>query len=141
PVNLATGNKYLEAVDLPLRADGLLLVRSYNAMDRTDLGLGPGWRHNFHISLQRTPHGLQITQADGSRIAFGPRVGQVAPANAPAHGRLQRAASGWIWRWPDGSTLSFDHHGLLSSIRVDRHHLHIQRYSRASIFADRIRHI
>ncbi|PJX28299.1 hypothetical protein CAP48_03795 [Advenella sp. S44] len=141
PVNLATGNKYQEAVDVPLRADGLLLVRSYNAMDRTDLGLGSGWRHNFDIYLQRTPNGLQITQADGSRIAFNPRAGQVAAANAPAYGRLQLAASGWTWRWPNGSTLTFDHQGLLSSIRVDRHHLQIQRYSRASIFADKIRHV
>ena len=141
PVHLATGNKHHQAVDLPLRADGLLLTRSYNAMDPSDLGLGPGWRHNFDIYLQRTPGGLQITQADGSRIPFGPRAGQIAVANAPAFGRLQLAASGWIWHWPNGSTLTFDHHGLLSSLRVNGYHIRIGRYSRASVFADSIRQV
>lgn len=141
PVNLATGNKYQETTDLPLHHDGLLLMRSYNAMDRSDRGLGAGWRHNFDIDLQRTPEGLQITQADGSRILFGKRAGKTVPAVIPAYGRLMVADSGWVWRWPDGSTLSFDNQGLLTALNVAGRHLQIKRYSRASIFADRIRQV
>ncbi|MGO3122413.1 MAG: phospholipase effector Tle1 domain-containing protein [Advenella sp.] len=141
PVNLATGNKYQETIDLPLRHDGLLVMRSYNAMDRADRGLGVGWRHNFDINLQRTPDGLQITQADGSRILFGRRAGKAAPAAIPAHGRLVIADSGWDWHWPDGSTITFDRQGLLTRLNVDGRHLQIQRHSRASIFADRIRQV
>ncbi|MGX9934037.1 phospholipase effector Tle1 domain-containing protein [Advenella kashmirensis] len=141
PVNLATGNKYQETVDLPLRHDGLLVMRSYNAMDPADRGLGVGWRHNFDIDLQRTPDGLLITQADGSRILFGERTGKTVPAAVPAHGRLEVSQSGWIWHWPDGSTITFDRQGLLTGLNVGGHHLQIQRYSRASVFADRIRQV
>ncbi len=47
PVNLATGNKYIEMTDLPPTEDGLQLLRSYNAMDPGESALGPGWRHNL----------------------------------------------------------------------------------------------
>ncbi|AHG62456.1 phospholipase effector Tle1 domain-containing protein [Advenella mimigardefordensis] len=138
PVNLATGNKYQETVDVPPGNDGLLVMRSYNAMDRADLGMGAGWRHNFDIYLQRTHDGLQITQADGSRIRFGKRHGSTAPAIEPSHGRLILAGNRWVWQWPDGSSITFDSQGLLTTVNVNGHQLYIQRHSRASLFADRI---
>lgn len=139
PVNLATGNKFQEAVDVPLQGDGLLFVRSYNAMDPTDTGLGPGWRHSFDIALRRNHDGLHITQADGSRIPFRQRKGKTAQAIDSAHGRLQVVPAGWVWRWPNGNSLAFDRDGRISALSVDGRHLQVQRYHRASIFADHIR--
>lgn len=141
PVHLATGNKYLEVVDFPRQNNGLLFVRSYNAMDTTDTGLGVGWRHNFDISLRRTSGGLQITQADGSLIRFGKRLATTFPARNPAYGRLQVTATGWLWHWPGGNTITFDSSGLLTALVIDGQRLQVQRYSRASVFADRIRKV
>lgn len=139
PVNLATGNKFQEAVDVPLQDDGLLFVRSYNAMDPIDTGLGPGWRHSFDIALQRNHDGLHITQADGSRLSFKPRNGKTAQAIDPAHGRLQVIPAGWIWHWPGGNSLAFDRDGRINALSVGGRHLQVRRYHRASIFAGHIR--
>ena len=139
PVNLVSGNKFQEAVDMPLQDDGLVFVRSYNALDRADTGLGPGWRHSFDITLRRTHDGLQITQADGSRIPFRPRIGKTAQAIDPDYGRLQLVPAGWVWHWPNGNSLAFDHEGHVSALSVNGRHLQVQRYHRASIFADHIR--
>ncbi len=141
PVHLASGNKYLEMTDLPPQGNALPFIRTYNAMDPADSGMGAGWRHSYEISLRRTPGGLQIIQADGSLITFGQRKGNLVPALAPSHGRLERVADEWHWRWPDGNTLSFSQQGLLTNLAIDGHRLHVQRYSRASIFADQIHQV
>ena len=141
PVNLTTGNKYIEMTDLPPTEDGLQLLRSYNAMDPSESALGPGWRHNFDIRLKRTQDGLQITQGDGSRVNFARAQGNVALARQPGYGRLQFKEGHWQWQWPGGNSLLFDSVGLLLGLSIDGHMLSVRRFSRASVFADQIQEV
>jgi RHS repeat-associated protein len=75
PVNVATGNKYEEAVDLAISAPGIPLEfrRAYNSHSTDDGPLGYGWTHNFNISLeevQQSPKRVLIKDSDGRYLYF-----------------------------------------------------------------------
>lgn len=71
PINLATGNKYQDEVDLFPMKGGLELVRYYNSLDHEVGVLGRGWKWSYDERLYRlqTPH-PQLIYADGQRIYF-----------------------------------------------------------------------
>lgn len=132
PIHLISGNKYLREVDLPALPGvlGLEIVRHYNSaysLPNSPLSLlGRGWRLSYETQLRVGPTALQILQADGTRLIFQRQAHNPAlcastdPANgvvteqAPASGLPQHTR--YLWRWPDGRQLLFDHAGLLLSI-------------------------
>lgn len=127
PVNLTNGNKYQREVDMAALPGvlGLEIVRHYNSASSRHKGLlGSGWRLSYETTLQRTRTGMQITQADGSRLHF-----ETDPAHRgrytgtdPSAGRLETGADGVSisWHWTHGSgpgrQLDFDRAGRLSRI-------------------------
>jgi RHS repeat-associated protein len=133
PVNLATGNKYQQELDLPpsRHAPRLELRRHYNAQDPRDSALGRGWAWSYDTRLYRAGGRWQIVQADGSRIAFAADAGGtgIAPALHAAHGRLERRGRLWVWIWPNRQQNHFDRRGRLARIvfadgdvlRIERH--------------------
>jgi RHS repeat-associated protein len=76
PVNVATGNKYEEALDLTISTPGISLEfrRSYNNQGASDGPLGHGWTHNYDLAVQvvqTTPSKRAIVwDADGRALYF-----------------------------------------------------------------------
>ena len=122
PVDRRSGNKYQRDTDMPAlwSAPGLELVRHYNAMDPRRGPLGRGWTWSYDTRLYQMPDGIQIVQADGSRLDFScAAAGPLAPgcrAADPLHGRIRVLADGWRWRWPQGTALRFDRDGRLTQV-------------------------
>jgi RHS repeat-associated protein len=116
PINLLTGNKYQEEVDLPPLPGvlGLELKRHYNSLVPHAGMVGPRWRISYETVLYDVGGQIQIVQADGRRVMFrrdgtgtlcsGPswEDGQVRIEQPPGAGGPM-----YHWRWPDGRTLTF----------------------------------
>ena len=127
PIDVLSGNKYQQEVDLPALPGvlGLEIVRHYNSW-RARLGdagaLGSGWRLSYETRLDIRDDRLEILQADGTRVIFARRPGepQRCASRDPSRGeiRIRPRTSGdeYLWRWPDGRSLLFDHAGRLVQI-------------------------
>ncbi len=78
PINVATGNKYEEALDVAVSTPGIPLEfrRSYNSQSSYDGPLGYGWTHTYNIRLEDiTPEGeparrIVIWDGDGRGLYF-----------------------------------------------------------------------
>ena len=96
PINVITGNKYQQEIDLPALPGvlGLEIVRHYNSVHadpRAANGiLGRGWRLSYETDLNPIGNTLQIIQADGTRIIFirDPKNPSQCATNNPAHGKV-----------------------------------------------------
>lgn len=115
PINLASGNKYQQELDLPAHPSAPLLqvLRHYNSLDPRHGAFGRGWSTSYDTRLHRAAGRIQIVQADGSRIDLG--NGADWPLRS-RHGVLQPVGKQWLWRWPDGRQLRFDQQGRLLRI-------------------------
>lgn len=130
PINVITGNKYQREVDLPALPGvlGLELVRHYNSQF-SGIGfpngiMGRGWKLSYETELHLVGRALQIVQADGARLIFNRDLLD------PSHCGTSRASDGriairrgprgdeYVWTWPNGRRLSFDHRGKLVQIAV-----------------------
>jgi RHS repeat-associated protein len=130
PINVITGNKYQQEVDLPALPGvlGLEIVRHYNSSlsgpDTPPGILGRGWRLSYETDLYPIGNTLQIVQADGTRILFirDPQNPSQCATRNPIHGRLtvHQTARGeeYVWTWTNGRRLSFNHQGKLVEIRA-----------------------
>lgn len=131
----------------------LVFARHYSSSQPHALALGPGWSHSFETRLARQvlrpapatsaaalpPVRLQLLQGDGRRVMFAP----VATLEAPARGlrfassdlhdglieeRHGPAGRSWLWRWPSGREIEFDHQGRMIGIESpDRDRLSLRR--------------
>ena len=130
PIHLASGNKYQQEVDLsPLPGElGLEVVRHYNSSQRHVLGLiGAGWRLSYETDLYPVGNGVQIVQADGSRLNFSPdaKAPGICQGQQPAWGRVEihqgRGGSTYTWHWTHGAAagrrLHFNAQGRLVEIQ------------------------
>ncbi|OPX99190.1 MAG: putative deoxyribonuclease RhsC [Syntrophorhabdus sp. PtaB.Bin006] len=76
PVNVITGNKYEESLDITVSSPGIPMEfrRSYNSHSRSNGPLGYGWTHNYNLllSVDRTyPYNrIVITDSDGKKLYF-----------------------------------------------------------------------
>ena len=76
PVNVATGNKYEEAIDISISTPGIPLEfrRSYNSQLILNGPLGYGWTHNYDMILsvvQTSPtKRVRIWDSDGRALYF-----------------------------------------------------------------------
>jgi RHS repeat-associated protein len=125
PINVVTGNKFQQDVDIPhLSGDlGLTFSRSYNSLDPYPIEsqhyvLGHGWRHTYQLRAQVHGNGgISVVQADGRRVIFNP----AAELNTY---RALVATDGWltatddplnklVWHRADGYTLHFNQGGQI----------------------------
>ncbi|MEY2791330.1 MAG: hypothetical protein RL295_1495, partial [Pseudomonadota bacterium] len=133
PINIINGNKFQTEVDMPALPGvlGLELVRYYNSqygLPNVPAGiLGQGWKLSYETELYDTALGLQIVQADGTRLIFQKnpidRTHCVTqnPANGVVTVRESLQGKEYLWRWPGngkngGRELMFDHAGKLVQI-------------------------
>lgn len=120
PINLISGNKFQEEIDLaPLPGVlGLEFKRYYNSLSAHAGLTGAGWRSSYETVLYDMGGQLQIVQADGRRLNFSRGPGQagvtLCTSAQPDDGQVRiegsRDGKGWRsyhWRWPDGRTLIF----------------------------------
>lgn len=137
PINVLNGNKFQREVDMPALPGvlGLELVRYYNSADTRNGPLGRGWRLSYETELRVRPRGLELLQADGTRLFFGPdKAGHgVHRTRNPLQG-LVRALPGaggteHLWLWADGRELRFNASGQLEQIRVPSGEFVSLRYS------------
>lgn len=76
PVNVATGNKYEEALDLSILTNGISLElrRAYNSQIHDEGPLGYGWTHNYDLTLEvveTSPNKrIRIWDGDGRALYF-----------------------------------------------------------------------
>ena len=120
PLNVLSGNKYQEEVDLPPLPGvlGLEIVRHYNsqyARPNVPSGIfGRGWKLSYETELYVVKTTVQIVQADGTRIIFDrdARDPSVCATRDPGRGRVLIRATPrgdeYVWIWPDGRRLYFD---------------------------------
>jgi RHS repeat-associated protein len=139
PINLVSGNKYQQEVDLPALPGvlGLELVRHYNSLDAHRGLTGANWRISYEAVLYDFGRSLQVVQADGRRLMFerpaspsktlSGATQALCTAADPADGQVRietdvQGQTSYHWRWRDGRTLVFGagHNGghPLQSIRA-----------------------
>ncbi len=133
PINIINGNKFQMEVDMPALPGvfGLELVRYYNSqysLPNVPAGiLGQGWKLSYETELYDTALGLQIVQADGTRLIFqkNPADKSHCVTHNPANGvvTIRETAQGkeYLWRWhgngqKGGRELLFDQDGKLVQI-------------------------
>lgn len=130
PINVITGNKYQREVDLPALPGvlGLELVRHYNSQF-SGVGfpngiMGRGWKLSYETELHLVGRALQVVQADGARLIFNRDLLNPSQCGTSrlSDGRISihRGPRGdeYVWTWPNGRRLSFDHRGKLVQIAV-----------------------
>ena len=141
PVNIITGNKYQQEIDMaPLPGVlGLELVRHYNSQHATPgmplQGIGHGWRFSYDTRIYLVGETLQVIQADGARIIFARSAWSrtlctsVDAANGLVRIVPQPGYQEYRWLWPNGRELSFDRNGRLDRIAEPSGHvLTIERF-------------
>jgi RHS repeat-associated protein len=124
PINVITGNKYQEEVDMPALPGelGIEIVRHYNSSIHALGHMGYGWRLSYETDLYLVNNTIQIVEADGSRIIFARDSNNpiLCATNNPANGQLhiEKTAKGeeYLWVWQNGRKLHFNHKGKLESI-------------------------
>jgi RHS repeat-associated protein len=124
PINVITGNKYQEEVDMPALPGelGIEIVRHYNSSIHALGHMGYGWRLSYETDLYIVNNTIQIVEADGSRIIFARDSNNpiLCATNNPANGQLhiEKTAKGeeYLWVWQNGRKLHFNHKGKLESI-------------------------
>jgi RHS repeat-associated protein len=129
PINLITGNKYQQEVDMAALPGvlGLEIVRHYNSahsIPGAPNGLvGRGWKLSYETTLFANGNSIQIVQADGTRLMFGrdPLNRALCQPVDPANGivtirRTPRDGDEYLWRHTDGTAYLFDRSGNLVQI-------------------------
>ncbi len=128
PVNVATGNKYEEVIDLALATPGIPLTfkRYYNSRAAADGPLGYGWTHSYNMSLQvvqTSPYTrIRIIDADGRSLYFQPIMQTFADGThfygeSGVRDKLTQLTSGeYRLRRPDNLDYLFDTNGKLTQI-------------------------
>jgi RHS repeat-associated protein len=83
PIDLISGNKYLEVADFALPGElSVGFTRHYNSISSDAPGFGGGWSHGFESRLTRTESAaandqkpsatIRLTQGDGRELVFRP---------------------------------------------------------------------
>jgi RHS repeat-associated protein len=130
PINIITGNKYQQEIDLPALPGelGIEVVRHYNSLATNDSGhVGRGWRLSYETEIRFEGKNLTLIQADGKRYQFKCDLALCRTQDWADGVVLIRTASdtnvkSYVWRWLAGNAsrreLTFDGRGLLLSIRA-----------------------
>jgi RHS repeat-associated protein len=130
PINIITGNKYQQEVDLPALPGelGIEVVRHYNSLVTSDSGhVGRGWRLSYETEIRFEGAHLTLIQADGKRYQFKCdallcRTQDWADGVVFIRIAADTNRKSYVWRWLAGNAsrreLTFDHRGLLLNIRA-----------------------
>ncbi len=120
PVNVATGNFYLQETDHSIAGYGpaLVFTRTYNALNPEEGALGWGWRHSLEATLKEDTELRQVsvTYPDGHGALYSIETdGSYTPA-AGNFAQLAKDISGYVLTEKDQTVYTFDLDGRLLSI-------------------------
>ncbi|MFZ1852086.1 MAG: DUF6531 domain-containing protein [Nitrosomonas sp.] len=122
PINAATGNKYLEEVDI-IFSTGLSFSRYYNSSNFfSDSQMGAGWHHTYQRNLHISPGTILATRSDGKSIYFS--LNNSIWTNQQASGEMLIevvGGNGWLLTTSDDTKEIYDISGKLISI-INRNH-------------------
>jgi RHS repeat-associated protein len=130
PINIITGNKYQQEVDLAALPGelGIEVVRHYNSLATSDSGhVGRGWRLSYETEIRFEGTNLTLIQADGKRYQFKCdavlcRTQDWADGVVLIRTAADTNIKSYVWRWLAGNAsrreLTFDDRGLLLNIRA-----------------------
>nr|WP_200998092.1 DUF6531 domain-containing protein [Pseudomonas cichorii] len=108
PINLISGNKFQEEIDYTGKGvSPISLKRVYNSYDGV-------WRHNYSDNLSIGQFVITYVRADGTRHVFMRKSFQPLYG---ATGKLSASGSGYLHTATDGSQMTFDSAGKLTSIK------------------------
>ena len=129
PVNLSTGNLYYEKEDIRLKAVmPLVFRRYYNAMDKGNSALGPGWSHSHAEAVHENKDGsLTLHMEDGKDITLEKDSVETGKTASAVEGPVEtyrdtRSGKETVTKTKDGyryedrktrHTLTFDREGRL----------------------------
>ena len=133
PINVITGNKYQNEVDMAALPGvlGLEIVRHYNSAYAISYAptdaLGRGWRLSYDTRLYASERSIQIVQADGVRVIFNRNAMNPSLCTSGNGGdgwvRIERSRSQgesietFVWHWTNGRQLTFSATGNLVQIK------------------------
>lgn len=117
PVDIATGEYYLPAVDVDLPAVlGLRLTRTHKSGYRAGVWLGPSWSCSFDARVVVTEHSVTTIDADGTMFSFEPPTGD--EPSVARRGRPWR-----LWSTPTGGYRLEPPHGGVAYHFAPKPHL------------------
>lgn len=119
PINAGVGNMILSETDFIGPGNThLSFVRSYNSLDTTDAGFGPGWHSTYHHGLTDiTSTSVTVTDARGRQDVFTLSGGNWVPqANVTSVLVSTTSPSGYSLTLPDDSVENYNASGQLTSI-------------------------
>lgn len=115
PVNIVSGNFFLSAQDLSLKAKvPVVLARIYNSLDITDRAFGKGWSSSFFAHLKFQNDDVAFYNSDGSRILFNLSGNEYVTSNKYDITLNHSDDTGfWVISTPKGETWTFSHDGKI----------------------------
>ncbi len=122
PVDVTTGNMYLQQVDhvLPGAGHQIHVQRTYNSQSTSTGLFGKGWATAYDESLQiYDANTIRLKEADGRATYFGRSIGSSGPFLAlegDFHGQITPNAGGYALSLKDGSVHQFNSTGRLLSL-------------------------
>lgn len=126
PINASNGNKFQIETDFVSAAHIMLpLRRYYNSRDHESVGLGIGWRSDYHRSVVGNP-GLgyaSVVRGDGRTLIFQKNASGKWLSAPDVTERLSTvpdsgAPTGWQLTTADDDVESYDISGKLTSVRT-----------------------
>jgi len=108
PVDIATGNKFVNELDYSSSGSSpLLLKRSYNSLDTSSSSFGVGWHGSYSRSISTVYYGVffingnyqysyavDVTRDDGKILNFY-QNGNLWQSDSDVNSRLIKVSSGW----------------------------------------------
>lgn len=122
PVNIASGNMYINKTDISNPAPGMPFefVRTYNSADKQTGPLGWGWTHNFNITLMPPADNVSnavVFEGTGRTLSFSQVGAGTFKPIAGEYSTLTKTADGFFWEKRDKTTYTFNANGNLQSIK------------------------
>ena len=120
PINVITGNKYQQEIDISALKGNLALVfdRHYNSLSKHDKNIGYGWTHTYDVRLHRYgSNTIYVDQSDGRRVIFNKSTSDnFYSAQMASDGWVKRDGENYHWYWRSGQELTFGSEGRLNQI-------------------------
>jgi len=112
PVNMATGNFVYYKEYLSTKGLYPLSFRmSYNSREKRAGALGPGWTHNFAVSLEKGAEAVALRLEDGREEVFFQNANGTYTQSFNKHDKLRKTAKGFVYRPAGNLSYSFDKDG------------------------------
>ncbi len=118
PVNMCTGNYVDNVVELSFgKHMNLQFARSYNSIYRTVGSMGPGWSHNYEISLDVQDNKVILVTGDGSSEEYSSIDGTNYISKFGSYSSIKKHEDGFVFTNKLSHTMLFDLDGALLSIQ------------------------